>query len=259
MPSLVRGEPSKNKETMGSPQVAAEPSCLTTGGGEGGGAGGSGRGSGGNPETVATSSSSSSKGTNGNSPPSAAPATASGERSESGSVTRGGRGFEPEGSPDQSPTAESSSQSVTSSSVPSYERWAEGIEHLLNDEKGADLFKEYMLEENIKQYIHFYIISTVFMVSKNPKKVVVQACKKYIEPVATAKSTSLQLMCLDDDVLRDIAQRKEKWVNTDIEDPEIFDAARRQVVEHMAKKYYLKFFEHEIYTNYIQVSCQIIL
>ena len=229
---------------MGSPKVDA-----VVGGGEAGGAKGT------PPDKVASSSSSSCKGgvESGGSPAGGAPA---GVKSGSGS-TRGGEG-EPEGSPgDAALPAESSSSaapSIASHGGGCSPRWEEDILYLLDDVDGVELFKQYLEEEQLGHYLLFYHFCKGFKDTvESPaklRKIVRMAHNNFIAGVATVGKPSKYIECLDQGVrsaIADVVRNPGDEIKMDM-----FDPAQRQVLDFMRRTSYIKFFESDIYIDYIQ-------
>ncbi|TRY80510.1 hypothetical protein TCAL_10723 [Tigriopus californicus] len=153
------------------------------------------------------------------------------------------RGFEPEGSIDESPVSETPSS-------PPYVRWRENILVLLNDTDGAQLFLQYLTQQRLEHLMNFWALCNGMKVGEQAEKVPKIANYAYRKFIAPSKSSNLpyKLDCIDDTVRQSIAAKLEsKSV-----DANIFDGAQEQVIEHMAATSYLKFFESEIYLNYIQ-------
>ena len=206
-------------------------------------------GSKGTPDKVASSSSSSKGMDSGGSP--AAPAIKSGSGS-----TRGGEG-EPEGSPGEAgPPAESSSSaapSIASHGGGSGPRWDEDILHLLDDVDGVGLFKLYLEQEQLGHYLNFYFFCNGFRETvESPaklRKIVRMAHRDFIAGVATSKP-SKYIECLDQDVRTAIADASRN--PGDAIDMRMFDAAQQQVLDFMRRTSYIKFFESDVYIDYIQ-------
>lgn len=153
------------------------------------------------------------------------------------------RGFEPEGSIDESPVSETPSS-------PPYVRWRENILVLLNDIDGAQLFLQYLTQQRLEHLMNFWALCNGMKVGEQAEKVPKIANYAYRKFIAPSKSSNLpyKLDCIDDTIRQSIAAKLEsKSV-----DANIFDGAQEQVIEHMAATSYLKFFESEIYLNYIQ-------
>ena len=227
--------------TMGSPKVDAVV---------GGDAGAKGT----PPDKVASSSSSSCKGgvESGGSPAGSAPAVKSGSGS-----TRGGEG-EPEGSPgDAALPAESSSSaapSIASHGGGCSPRWEEDILYLLDDVDGVELFKQYLEEEQLGHYLLFYHFCKGFKDTvESPaklRKIVRMAHNNFIAGVATVGKPSKYIECLDQGVrsaIADVVRNPGDEIKMDM-----FDPAQRQVLDFMRRTSYIKFFESDIYIDYIQ-------
>ena len=199
-----------------------------------------------------TSSSSSSKGGMDSSGSPAAPAIKSGSGS-----TRGGEG-EPEGSPGEpGPPAESSSSaapSIASHGGGSGPHWDKDILHLLDDLDGVQLFKEYLEQEQLGHYLQFYFFCNGFreLTVDSPakmRKIIKMAYRDYVAGAPTSKQ-SKHIECLDEDVRNTIAiVARNPGDNPDMN---MFDAAQQQVLDFMRRTSYIKFFESEIYIDYMQ-------
>ena len=205
------------------------------------------------PDKVASSSSSSCKGglDSGGSP--AAPAIKSGSGS-----TRGDEGV-PEGSPDVAgPPAESSSSAAPS--VASHgggsggPRWDEDILHLLDDLEGVELFKRYLEQEQLGHYLLFYHFCQGFKETvESPaklRKIVRMAHRDFIVGGATVGKPSKFIECLNQDVrsaIGDVVRNP-----SDAIDMHMFDAAQQQVLDFMRRTSYIKFFESDVYIQWLQ-------
>ena len=237
--SEVIVEDARVKAAMGSPKVDAVS-------GDGAAKG--------TPDKVGgASSSSSSKGMDSGGSP-AAPAIKSGSGS-----TRGGEG-EPEGSPGEpGPPAESSSSaapSIASHGGGSGPHWDRDILHLLDDLDGVQLFKEYLEQEQLGHYLQFYFFCNGFreLTVESPaklRKIIKMACRDYVAGAGVATSKpSKRIECLDDGVRNAIASAARNPGDTP--DMNMFDAAQEQVLDFMRRTSYIKFFESDIYIDYMQ-------
>ena len=237
--SEVIVEDARVKAAMGSPKVDAVS-------GDGAAKG--------TPDKVGgASSSSSSKGMDSGGSP-AAPAIKSGSGS-----TRGGEG-EPEGSPGEpGPPAESSSSaapSIASHGGGSGPHWDRDILHLLDDLDGVQLFKEYLEQEQLGHYLQFYFFCNGFreLTVESPaklRKIIKMACRDYVAGAGVATSKpSKRIECLGDDVRNAIASAARNPGDTP--DMNMFDAAQEQVLDFMRRTSYIKFFESDIYIDYMQ-------
>ena len=205
------------------------------------------------PDKVASSSSSSCKGglDSGGSP--AAPAIKSGSGS-----TRGDEGV-PEGSPDVAgPPAESSSSAAPS--VASHGGgsggpcWDGDILHLLDDLEGVELFKRYLEQEQLGHYLLFYHFCQGFKETvESPaklRKIVRMAHRDFIVGGATVGKPSKFIECLNQDVrsaIGDVVRNP-----SDAIDMHMFDAAQQQVLDFMRRTSYIKFFESDVYIQWLQ-------
>ena len=202
------------------------------------------------PDKVGSSSSSSKGGMDSGGSP-AAPAIKSGSGS-----TRGDEGV-PEGSPGEAgPPAESSSSaapSIASHGGGSGPRWDEDILHLLDDVDGVALFKQYLEQEQLGHYLNFYFFCNGFRETvESPaklRKIVRMAHRDFIAGGATSKP-SKYIECLDQDVRSAIAVASRNLA--DAIDMHMFDAAQQQVLDFMRRTSYIKFFESDVYIDYIQ-------
>jgi hypothetical protein len=73
------------------------------------------------------------------------------------------------------------------------------------------------------------------------------AYRRFIAPSKTGQAPLID--CLDDTVRSNIAHKIQTVVGIDTN---MFDGAQQQVVEHMSKTSFLKFFESDIFIDYVQ-------
>ena len=127
--------------------------------------------------------------------------------------------------------------------------WRDGILHLLDDDDGLELFKEYLEQQRRGHCLTFYHACRGWKLGppEEKRKVAKMIYKTYIMP-----TSANALECLDEDVRRAIVAKKSK----EPIDVDIFDAAQQQVLDFMGRTSYVKFFESDIYLDYVQ-SAQI--
>ena len=123
--------------------------------------------------------------------------------------------------------------------------WRESILHLLDDDDGLELFKEYLEQQRLGHCLTFYHTCRGWKMGppEEMRKVAKMIYKTYIMP-----SSATALECLDEDVRRAIVAKKSK----EPIDIEIFDVAQQKVLDFMRRTSYVKFFESDIYLDYVQ-------
>lgn len=154
-------------------------------------------------------------------------------------------GFEPEGSVDtKSPVSETSSP-------PAHLRWQESLKELLDDREGYDLFKTYLIDQNLEHFLTFYTICNGYKEMKEKKHIVI-AAKQIIKNYFWGNSP--QISCVGDDFKKKIHQVYPSLIKKEdlnIVDTNFFDGAKEDVYNYMSDKFYANFFKSDTYLGYL--------
>lgn len=150
-------------------------------------------------------------------------------------------GFEPEGSVSNSPP-------FTENSTPPYMKWAENLNHLLEDIDGVQLFKQFLENEDFGCYSVNFWFACEGLKKKCAEDLdsiynIVRAIyKKYIK--------TDKLPCISEVTRHYIHEKLQK--RSFATDQGIFDVAQNEVEEHMRKNTYPLFLKSDLFVQYIQ-------
>lgn len=146
-------------------------------------------------------------------------------------------GFEPEGSAANSPP-------FTENSTPSFLKWAENIQFLLDDSEGIRLFKQFLDQEQCSNQLSFYFACRGF---------------KLVDPSDTGKVISLAKLIyrkyikgdtlkLNPDTKREIADK----IKQNVVDQHLLNRAQQEVYTCMEGDTYPLFLKSDLYVQYVQ-------
>lgn len=148
-------------------------------------------------------------------------------------------GFEPEGS-DRLEFTENN---------PSYTRWAENIDHLLEDADGVALFQKYLTQESSVNLFEFYFAwKYLQQLDTNDIKSIGSLVKTMYKAFIKGDKADKKLTLICKDTKECIA----KLVSSKQYSKSVFDAAKDQVVDILKREFYLPFLKSTIYLQYIQ-------
>ena len=160
------------------------------------------------------------------------------------------RSFHPEGSIDLSPSC-SESQPTT----PSYLKWAESMNYLLNDGDGCSLFKTYLDQQSLGHMLEFVLAVKGFKIQMTESapdqdlmmRLIKTINKRYINSLG--KYLTSKIECFTHEQRRSL---EEKINNKSGLDQNIFDGLYQTVIEHLESKCYPNFLTSEVYVEHVQ-------
>ncbi|XP_069124534.1 axin-1-like [Argopecten irradians] len=147
-------------------------------------------------------------------------------------------GFEPEGSASSSPP-------FNENSTPSFMKWAENLNYLLEDLQGVEQFRNFLDQEGLGSYAVEFWFACQGLKKKDSGESIANVIrvihKKYIK--------SDKLPCISEATKKDIHEKLQKRVNLN---REIFDEAQTEVEQDMRNNTYPLFIKSDLYVQYVQ-------
>ena len=154
------------------------------------------------------------------------------------------RSFQPEGSIDLSP-------SLSESSTPTYLKWAENMQYLLDDGDGCALFKIYLEQQSLGHLLEFVLAVKGFKVEELDLDLQVRVIKtinkRYVNSLG--KNLSSRIECLSAEQRKSLDEKVSKKIGLD---KNIFDGIFNSVIEHLESKCYPNFLTSEVYIEHVQ-------
>lgn len=147
-------------------------------------------------------------------------------------------GFEPEGSASSSPP-------FNENSTPSFMKWAENLNYLLEDLQGVEQFRNFLDQEGLGSYAVDFWFACQGLKKKstgeNITNVIRVIHKKYIK--------SDKLPCISEATKKDTHEKLQKRVDLN---RDIFEEAQSEVEQDMRNNTYPLFIKSDLYVQYVQ-------
>ncbi|XP_067943194.1 axin-1-like isoform X2 [Watersipora subatra] len=150
-------------------------------------------------------------------------------------------GFEPEGSAGE--------QQEFTEGTPSYTRWSENIDYVLEDADGVDLFQKYLTQESSVELFEFYFAwKYLKRLDADDMKAVGSFIKTMYKAFIKGDKTNRKLTL----ICKETREAIVKLVTTKEYSLSIFDVAKDEVLDVLKREFYLPFLNSNIYLQYIQ-------